>query len=85
MRPKHSKRACSTRWDEDIAHNTRLFYEADQLDANAYKILASEFVDSNMWAKFSEAKKNAEQKYLEAQLDLIRIKREMMVAPERTL
>lgn len=78
MRPKHSARTVSACWDEEIAKNNHLFYEADQLDVDAYKILGSEYIDSSTLSRFSEAKKKADQKYKEAYEDWTRIKRMIM-------
>ena len=78
MRPKHSARTGNACWDEDIARNNRHFFQADQLDADAYKILGNEYIDPSTWKRFSEAKKKADQKYEEAQEEWIRIRKMMM-------
>jgi hypothetical protein len=74
MRP-HNVKTGNAGWDKEIARNTHLFYEADQLDVDAYKILGDENIDPSTLSRFSEAKKRADQKYAEAYQDWIRIKK----------
>lgn len=78
MSAKHSARTGNARWDADIARNNRHFFEADQLDADAYKILGNEYIDPSTWRRFSEAKKKADQKYKEAHEEWMRIRKMIM-------
>lgn len=59
--------------DEEMARNTELFFEADRLDAIAYKIL-DEVCDRPLaLTKFTEAKARADSKRIEAYQDWMRI------------
>lgn len=59
--------------DDEMARNTELFFEADRLDAIAYKIL-DEVCDRPLaLAKFTEAKARADTKRIEAYQDWMRI------------
>ncbi|VVO25753.1 hypothetical protein [Pseudomonas fluorescens] len=78
MKTIHSARTGNACRDEEIARNNRLFFEADQLDAEAYKILGNEYIEPDTWRRFSEAKKKADEKYQEANQDWMRI-RKMMI------
>ena len=80
MRPKSAVKTGNACWDEEIARNNHLFYEADRLDADAYKILGNEYIDPSTWSRFSAAKKKADLKYKEAYQDWIRIKKMIMEA-----
>ncbi|VVO59565.1 hypothetical protein PS850_00737 [Pseudomonas fluorescens] len=62
--------------DEETARNTELFFEADRLDAIAYKIL-DEVCDRPLaLARFTEAKARADSKRIEAYQDWMRIQDE---------
>ncbi|WLI09026.1 hypothetical protein PSH66_12095 [Pseudomonas sp. FP597] len=64
-------------WDEEIAQNTEMFFEADRLDAHAYKIIESYSGDPQTWARFLEAKKIADAQRTAAYRDWMRIRRAM--------
>lgn len=46
--------------DDVVERNNEVFFEADRLDTQAYKIIESYSVDAQMWACFIEAKKVAD-------------------------
>jgi hypothetical protein len=64
-------------FDDDIAANTKMFIEADRLDALAYKIINEGRDDPDAWARFSEAKVSADAQRTAAYQDWMRIKRQM--------
>ncbi|MDQ0654465.1 hypothetical protein [Pseudomonas cedrina] len=64
-------------WDDEIAHNTEMFFEADRLDAQAYKIIENYSGEAHTWARFLEAKKAAEEQRTAAYRDWMRIRRAM--------
>lgn len=64
-------------WDDEIANNTQMFFEADQLDAAAYEIIKDGNPSSEQWARFTEAKKIADACRTAAYQDWMRIKRRM--------
>ena len=61
-------------WDAQITVNASLFFEADRLEAAAYAIIADGFDSPEVWKRFTEAKKAAEEKRQLAWLDWMRIK-----------
>jgi hypothetical protein len=63
--------------DEELARNTELFFEADRLDAIAYKILDEIADRPSALAKFTEAKARADRKRIEAYQDWMRIQGEV--------
>ncbi|QQX61922.1 hypothetical protein [Pseudomonas chlororaphis] len=65
------------RFNRELAHNARLFAEADRLDVQAYELLNTDHVDDDRLALFSQAKQLANEKYLEARNDWLRIKQLM--------
>ncbi|MCK3854117.1 hypothetical protein [Pseudomonas sp. W2Jun17] len=67
----------SQRWDEEIAQNTQMFFEADRLDAQAYNIIEHYSGDATTWARFTEAKKLADAKRTAAYREWMRIRRAM--------
>ncbi|MBV4455726.1 MULTISPECIES: hypothetical protein [Pseudomonas] len=64
-------------WDDEIAHNTEMFFEADRLDAQAYKIIENYSGEAATWTRFLEAKKAADAQRTAAYRDWIRIRRAM--------
>ena len=44
-------------WDDEIAHNTQMFFEADRLEAQAYQIIESYSGDAATWALFTRPRK----------------------------
>ena len=64
-------------WDEEIAQNTAMFFEADRLDAQAYQVIESYSGDAAIWARFIEAKKIADAQRTAAYRDWMRIRRAM--------
>ncbi|AUG02419.1 MULTISPECIES: hypothetical protein [Pseudomonas] len=65
------------RINRELANNARLFAEADRLDVQAYELLNTDHVDDDRLALFSSAKQRANEKYLEARNDWLRIKQLM--------
>ncbi|AVO59279.1 MULTISPECIES: hypothetical protein [Pseudomonas] len=65
------------RFNRELANNARLFAEADRLDVQAYELLNTDHVDDHRLALFSSAKQRANEKYLEARNDWLRIKQLM--------
>ncbi|QQZ39530.1 hypothetical protein IF690_15835 [Pseudomonas sp. SK3(2021)] len=65
------------RFNRELANNARLFAEADRLDVQAYELLNTDHVDDDRLALFSQAKQLANEKYLEARNDWLRIKQLM--------
>ncbi|HEX8592660.1 MAG TPA: hypothetical protein VF682_05190 [Pseudomonas sp.] len=61
-------------WDQAVAHNNVLFFEADALNDRAYDMLRADTLTLDTWRDFSEAKKKAEKKYREARQEWLRIK-----------
>ena len=60
-------------WEAQITLNASLFFEADRLEAAAYVIIADGFDSPEVWKRFTEAKKAAEEKRQVAWLDWMRI------------
>ncbi|AJO78696.1 MULTISPECIES: hypothetical protein [Pseudomonas] len=65
------------RFNRELANNARLFAEADRLDVAAYELLNTDQVDDDRLALFSNAKQLANEKYLQARNDWLRIKQLM--------
>lgn len=64
-------------WDDEIAENTEMFFEADRLDAAAYDILNKSDHGNEDWERFTDAKSIADAKRTAAYQDWMRIKRQM--------
>ncbi|WP_338480555.1 hypothetical protein VRB67_09570 [Pseudomonas trivialis] len=64
-------------WDDEIAQNTAMFFEADRLDALAYQLIESYSGDPLTWARFTEAKKLADTQRTAAYREWMRIQRAM--------
>ncbi|MDQ0739785.1 hypothetical protein [Pseudomonas sp. W4I3] len=62
-------------WDDEVAQNNQMFYEADRLDAQAYKIIEHYSGDAMTWARFTEAKKLADAQRTAAYREWMRIHR----------
>ncbi|AZE54729.1 hypothetical protein C4K03_2574 [Pseudomonas synxantha] len=62
-------------WEDEIAQNTRMFFEADRLDTLAYQIIESYSGDANTWLRFTEAKKLADAQRTAAYQEWMRIHR----------
>ncbi|KTB93847.1 hypothetical protein AO069_04505 [Pseudomonas syringae pv. syringae PD2774] len=62
-------------WDDEIAQNTEMFFEADRLDARAYEIIERYSGDAATWARFIEAKKIADAQRTAAYQEWMRINR----------
>ncbi|KRP45868.1 hypothetical protein SAMN04490190_1694 [Pseudomonas libanensis] len=65
----------SEAWEDEIARNTRMFFEADRLDTLAYQIIESYSGDANTWLRFTEAKKLADAQRTAAYQEWMRIHR----------
>ncbi|MCK6188095.1 MULTISPECIES: hypothetical protein [unclassified Pseudomonas] len=61
--------------DDEVARNNEMFFEADRLDALAYKIIESYSGDAQTWARFTEAKKLADAQRTAAYQEWMRIHR----------
>jgi len=61
--------------DDEVARNNEMFFEADRLDAQAYKIIESYSGDAQTWARFIEAKKAADAQRTAAYQEWMRIHR----------
>lgn len=61
--------------DDVVERNNEVFFEADRLDTQAYKIIESYSVDAQMWACFIEAKKVADAHRTAAYQEWMRIHR----------
>ncbi|ALE88877.1 hypothetical protein [Pseudomonas versuta] len=62
-------------WDDEMAKNKEMFFEADRLDAQAYKIIDAESGDAATWARFTEAKKVADAQRTTAYREWMRLNR----------
>ncbi|WP_065931209.1 hypothetical protein [Pseudomonas sp. 58 R 3] len=61
--------------DDEVARNNQMFFEADRLDAQAYKSIESYSGDAQTWARFIEAKKVADAQRTAAYQEWMRIHR----------
>lgn len=66
MTPITSKKAQNAPWPESIDLSNQLFVEADQLSEAAYALLSNQPITAEILREFSELKRHADQKYLEA-------------------
>ena len=64
-------------WDDAIAENTAMFFEADRLEAKAYALIESYSGDSTTWAHFVQAKQVADAQRTAAYREWMRIRRAM--------
>lgn len=64
-------------WDDEIAHSTQMFFEADRLETQAYQIIESYSGDAATWALFTEAKKAADTQRTAACREWMRLQRAM--------
>ena len=64
-------------WDDQIAHTTEMFFEADRLEAAAYNIIESYSDDTATWARFSQAKQIADRQRAAAHQEWMRIQQAM--------
>lgn len=78
MAAKKGEASTTLGWDEQLASNTELFFEADRLEKAAYDIIGTSLADAAAWLRFSEAKQIADAKRTEAYQDLMRIRRGML-------
>lgn len=62
-------------WDDEMVQNTEMFFEADRLDAQAYKMIEAYSGDAATWARFTEAKKLADAQRTAAYREWMRINR----------
>lgn len=61
--------------DDEVARNNEMFFEADRLDVQAYKIIEAYSGDAQTWARFIEAKKVADAQRTAAYQEWMRIHR----------
>lgn len=66
MTPITSKKAQDSPWPESIDFSNQLFVEADQLSDAVYALLSHQPITAQTLREFSELKKRADKKYLEA-------------------
>ena len=64
-------------WDDQMAANAEMFRQADLLDEAAYKIIEGDNGSPDAWARFTEAKAQADRRRTDAFRDWMRIKRAM--------
>lgn len=62
-------------WDDEMTRTHQMFFEADRLDAIAYKIIGTYQGDAHTWARFIEAKKIADAQRTAAYQEWMRINR----------
>lgn len=61
--------------EDEIARNTEMFFEADRLDAHAYKIIEAYSGDAVTWSRFTQAKRVADAQRTAAYQERMQIKR----------
>lgn len=61
--------------EDEVERNNQMFFEADRLDAQAYKIIESYSGDAQTWARFTEAKRLADAQRTAAYREWMRIHR----------
>ena len=66
-------------WDDELALNAQLFFEADRLENQAYEIIGGKLAntDADAWRRFTQVKARADAKRTEAYQDWMRIRRGM--------
>lgn len=74
MTLKESKNTHHAAYPESINRSHQLFFEADQLSAQAYALLSEQPTSTQTLRRFSEEKKRAEDKYLQARQEWLRTK-----------
>ena len=62
-------------WEDEVAQNIQMFFEADRLDTVAYQIIESYSGDAKTWLRFTEAKKLADAQRTAAYQEWMRIHR----------
>lgn len=60
--------------NRSIDLSNQLFFEADQLSAQAYALLSEQPVTTQSLQRFSEIKKQADEKYRQARQEWLRIR-----------
>ena len=61
--------------EDEVERNNQMFFEADRLDAQAYKIIESYSGDAQTWVRFTEAKRLADAQRTAAYREWMRIHR----------
>lgn len=74
MTPITSKKAQNSPPPESIDLSNQLFVEADQLSNAAYALLNNQPITAQTLDEFSEFKRRADQKYLEAREEWLKAK-----------
>jgi hypothetical protein len=74
MTPNESKKTQHAAYSESINRSHQLFFEADQLSAQAYALLSEQPISTQTLQRFSEAKKQADEKYRQARQEWLRTK-----------
>jgi hypothetical protein len=74
MTTKESKNTHHAACPESINRSSQLFFEADQLSAQAYALLSEQPISTQTLQRFSEAKKQADEKYRQASQEWLRTK-----------
>lgn len=59
---------------ESTSRSDQLFFEADQLSAQAYALLSEQPISTQTLQRFSEVKKRADDKYRQARQEWLRTK-----------
>lgn len=62
-------------WDQAVARNNLLFFEADELNECAYSLLHQDTLTPEVWAAFAATRKEAEDKYAQARQEWLKIRR----------
>lgn len=74
MTLKESNKTQRATYPESINRSHQLFFEADQLSAQAYMLLSEQPISTQTLQRFSEAKKQADEKYRQARQEWLRTK-----------
>jgi hypothetical protein len=74
MTPLTSKQAQNSLLPEPIDLSNQLFVEADQLSEAAYALLSDQPITAQTLREFSELKRRADQRYLEARQEWLKAK-----------
>lgn len=74
MTLKESTKTRHAAGPESTSRSDQLFFEADRLSAQAYALLSEQPISTQTLQRFSEAKKQADEKYRQARQEWLRTK-----------